>query len=350
MRHDLQAERLERLERLAVRADRPLGDARSSAGATGRRSRRRAGPPWRRACASATARFTATVLLPTPPLPAPTRMMFFTPGSIAGLAWRPAAHLRAPRRCSSAFTPGDGLERGLGVGLDLPLQRAGGRGELDGERRPCRRRRGRPSPSRPSPGSRAARGPSPCSSPRARPSRSASSLLASGAGPGRVKRHSSASDPGVPVFEHHPDCAAASVTPIASRCPPSRRALHRGERERKPQLGAGRGLEVTRRGAPGCSGLRSGAASQCRGRAKSPALAARTELLHRVGRLAGGGGTSSSSGRPSGAPRAPAPRARPGRPDRRGGPRRRLGRSLAGSGSRSWTRRCRGRSARAAAR
>ena len=31
--------------------------------------------------ASAIARFTATVVLPTPPLPAPTAMTFFTPGS-----------------------------------------------------------------------------------------------------------------------------------------------------------------------------------------------------------------------------------------------------------------------------
>ena len=34
-------------------------------------------PAW----LSATARFTATVVLPTPPLPAPTAMMFFTPGT-----------------------------------------------------------------------------------------------------------------------------------------------------------------------------------------------------------------------------------------------------------------------------
>ncbi len=57
--------------------------------------------------ASATARFTATVLLPTPPFPAPTRMMFFTPGSIpAACGW--------PRTCalhesSSPFTPGTAL-------------------------------------------------------------------------------------------------------------------------------------------------------------------------------------------------------------------------------------------------
>ena len=33
------------------------------------------------ACASATARFTATVVLPTPPLPAPTAITFFTPAT-----------------------------------------------------------------------------------------------------------------------------------------------------------------------------------------------------------------------------------------------------------------------------
>ena len=38
-------------------------------------------------CDSASARLTATVVLPTPPLPAPTAMMFLTPGTAA----RPAA-------------------------------------------------------------------------------------------------------------------------------------------------------------------------------------------------------------------------------------------------------------------
>ncbi len=36
-------------------------------------------PSWLRAMA----RFTATVVLPTPPLPAPTAMMFLTPGTAA---------------------------------------------------------------------------------------------------------------------------------------------------------------------------------------------------------------------------------------------------------------------------
>ena len=41
--------------------------------------------------ASASARFTATVVLPTPPLPAPTAMMFFTPGSDARAPSPPTA-------------------------------------------------------------------------------------------------------------------------------------------------------------------------------------------------------------------------------------------------------------------
>src|SRR6266850_36910 len=56
-------------------------------------------PPQR---ASASARFTATVVLPTPPLPAPTAMMFFTPG-------------------------------GGGLLAQLVLHRAGGRRQLDRE-------------------------------------------------------------------------------------------------------------------------------------------------------------------------------------------------------------------------
>ncbi len=49
-------------------------------------------PAW----LSAIARFTATVVLPTPPLPAPTAMMFLTPGTGAfpGVGRRRRAHLR----------------------------------------------------------------------------------------------------------------------------------------------------------------------------------------------------------------------------------------------------------------
>jgi hypothetical protein len=62
-------------------------------------------PPQR---ASASARFTATVVLPTPPLPAPTAMMFFTPGS----GGRPISGADTERtlavmRTSTAVTPGN---------------------------------------------------------------------------------------------------------------------------------------------------------------------------------------------------------------------------------------------------
>ena len=53
-----------------------------------------------RACASATARFTATVVLPTPPLPAPTAMMFLTPSTGA----RPPSGRAAARTCAVIST------------------------------------------------------------------------------------------------------------------------------------------------------------------------------------------------------------------------------------------------------
>ena len=57
--------------------------------------------------ASAIARFTATVVLPTPPLPAPTAMTFFTPGSAARPASGPtASRTRALICTSTAVTPG----------------------------------------------------------------------------------------------------------------------------------------------------------------------------------------------------------------------------------------------------
>ena len=58
-------------------------------------------------CASATARFTATVVLPTPPLPAPTAMTFFTPGT---------GHARAV---------GDAGRADRGRHLDLDVRHAG---------------------------------------------------------------------------------------------------------------------------------------------------------------------------------------------------------------------------------
>ena len=50
--------------------------------------------------ASASARFTATVVLPTPPLPAPTAMTFFTPGS----GGRPVSGADADRTFAVIFT------------------------------------------------------------------------------------------------------------------------------------------------------------------------------------------------------------------------------------------------------
>ena len=86
-------------------------------------------------CANASARLTAIVVLPTPPLPAPTAMMFFTPGN----AWRwpghgaTAAHARRHLDVHGrhARQRGHGLVRLL---LQQILDRAGRGGELDGER------------------------------------------------------------------------------------------------------------------------------------------------------------------------------------------------------------------------
>ena len=56
-------------------------------------------------CASAAARFVLTVDLPTPPLPAATAMMFFTPGrrGLSGRFGRPRT--RAENRTSTPVTP-----------------------------------------------------------------------------------------------------------------------------------------------------------------------------------------------------------------------------------------------------
>ena len=77
-----------------------------------------------------TARFTATVILPTPPLPAPTAMTFFTCGSDVALRGR-----RSPRvlavRSSFTFAAPMLCSAARHVPLDHLLQRAGGRRELD---------------------------------------------------------------------------------------------------------------------------------------------------------------------------------------------------------------------------
>jgi hypothetical protein len=57
--------------------------------------------------ANATARFTATVVFPTPPLPAPTAMTFFTPSIGARPASGPATARTLADICTStASTPG----------------------------------------------------------------------------------------------------------------------------------------------------------------------------------------------------------------------------------------------------
>src|SRR5512137_203341 len=55
--------------------------------------------------ASARARLMVTVDLPTPPLPAPTRTMFFTPGVIDDWATPGADRTRAPKRRSTRDAP-----------------------------------------------------------------------------------------------------------------------------------------------------------------------------------------------------------------------------------------------------
>ena len=85
--------------------------------------------------ASDSARLTATVVLPTPPLPAPTAITFFTPGS----GGRPVSGADADRTlavsctCTSA-TP-QRAHRGGGLIAHLILDRTGRRRQLDRERR-----------------------------------------------------------------------------------------------------------------------------------------------------------------------------------------------------------------------
>ena len=85
--------------------------------------------------ASAMARFTATVVLPTPPLPAPTAMMFLTPSTGA----RPASGALTARTLavistSTAFTPGSAMTAACACSRICSLTGTGGGGELDGER------------------------------------------------------------------------------------------------------------------------------------------------------------------------------------------------------------------------
>ncbi len=85
--------------------------------------------------ASAIARFTATVVLPTPPLPAPTAMTFFTPSTGA----RPAIGRRHGAHAGRHFDVhrGDARQRrhrGVCLIAHLILHRARRRRQLDAER------------------------------------------------------------------------------------------------------------------------------------------------------------------------------------------------------------------------
>src|SRR5580765_6467070 len=85
-------------------------------------------------CDSASARLTATVVLPTPPLPAPTAMMFLTPGTAArpaagSTASRTRAHLHVDRGHAGNLHHG-----GPRLVAHLVLDRTRRRRQLDGER------------------------------------------------------------------------------------------------------------------------------------------------------------------------------------------------------------------------
>src|SRR4029077_7468174 len=75
--------------------------------------------------ARASARFTATVVLPTPPLPLATAMRFFTPG----IGWRSGiccgagpGGIVAPESVAQAFRPEDSLAIGLKIVWTSPLR------------------------------------------------------------------------------------------------------------------------------------------------------------------------------------------------------------------------------------
>ena len=71
--------RRERLQVLAVRCEGRWPSGPASAAGSARRCRHRVCRPARRRAAQASARLTATVDLPTPPLPLATATMFLTP-------------------------------------------------------------------------------------------------------------------------------------------------------------------------------------------------------------------------------------------------------------------------------
>src|SRR2546430_224157 len=82
------------------------------------------------ASASARARFTATVDLPTPPLPDDTAIVCLTSGIMSAGRWGAAAHLRADLR--HAGQPPDELGRHA-VDHHLRLRRLGREGEREAD-------------------------------------------------------------------------------------------------------------------------------------------------------------------------------------------------------------------------
>src|SRR5262249_4985073 len=86
---------------------------------------------------SAIARLTATVVLPTPPLPAPTAMTFFTPGTSCRVPSAPTASRTRALICPSppaARHAGHAQHRGARLLAHLILDGARRRRQLDRER------------------------------------------------------------------------------------------------------------------------------------------------------------------------------------------------------------------------
>ena len=83
-------------------------------------------------CASASARFTDTVVLPTPPLPAPTAITFFTPGSGGWpLAGCEADRTLAVISTDASATPGSARTAATRLVANLGVRGTGGGRQLD---------------------------------------------------------------------------------------------------------------------------------------------------------------------------------------------------------------------------
>src|SRR5215212_7459305 len=84
--------------------------------------------------ASAIAMFTATVVLPTPPLPAPTAITFLTPGTACRAPSEPTASRTRAHLHVDAADAGHLHHRGARLIAQLVLDRACRGRQLDGER------------------------------------------------------------------------------------------------------------------------------------------------------------------------------------------------------------------------